>query len=56
MRQIAAEFLPFQMPGGQTHGLLAALKLPLFIRELCGAAECRTGFRAQLRGLRQATH
>jgi hypothetical protein len=22
MRQIAAEFLPFQMPGGQTHGLV----------------------------------
>ena len=25
MRQIAAEFLPFQMPGSQTHGLVAAL-------------------------------
>jgi hypothetical protein len=22
MRQLAAEFLPFQMPGGQTHGLV----------------------------------
>jgi hypothetical protein len=25
---MAAEFLPFQMPGGQTHGLVAVAKKP----------------------------
>jgi hypothetical protein len=34
MRQIAAEFLPFQMPGGQPHGLVRLLERGLILPAL----------------------